>query len=63
MVLSKRLHWLATVSSLMRLLMMMPTMLLGFERLVGCLKPLGRNRVLTAVAYPRRVDNRRMSLL
>jgi hypothetical protein len=37
MVLSKELHWLATVSSLMRLLMMLPGMLLGFERLVGCL--------------------------
>ncbi len=40
MVLSKGLRWLATVSSLMRLLIMMPAMLLGFERLVGCLKPL-----------------------
>ncbi len=40
MVLSKGLHWLATVFSLMRLLMMMPGMLLGFERSVGCVKPL-----------------------
>ncbi len=37
MVLSKGLRWLATVSSLMRLLIMMPDMLLGFESLVGCL--------------------------
>ena len=38
MVLFKGLRWLATVSTLIRLLMMMPAMLLGFERLVGCLK-------------------------
>ncbi len=37
MVLSKGLRWLAMVSSLMRLLMMIPGMLLGFESLVGCL--------------------------
>ncbi len=40
MVLSKGLHWLDTVSSKMRLLIMMPAMLLEFERLVGCLKPI-----------------------
>jgi hypothetical protein len=40
MVLSKGLRWLASVSSLMKLLLMMPAMLLGFERLVGYLKPL-----------------------
>ncbi len=34
-MLSKGLHWLATVSSLMRLLMIMPAMLLGCERSVG----------------------------
>jgi hypothetical protein len=38
MELSKGLHWLATFSSLMRLLIM--SMLLGFKSLVGCLKPL-----------------------
>ncbi len=33
MVLSKGLRWLATVSSLMRLLTMMPGMLLGFQKI------------------------------
>jgi hypothetical protein len=37
MVLSKGLRWLATVSSLIRLLIMIPGLLLGFESLVGCL--------------------------
>ncbi len=37
MALSNGLRWLATVSSLMRLIMMIPGMLLGFESLVGCL--------------------------
>jgi hypothetical protein len=63
MVLSKGLRLLATVSLLMSMLMMMPGMLLGFERSVGCLKPLSWKRVLTAVAYPRRVDNQRTFLL
>ncbi len=37
MTLSKGLRWLATVSSLMRLFVIIPGMLLGFESLVGCL--------------------------